>query len=200
MDALLRGALGVIGREVGFADACCYVATHTPLVVSQGHDSIRLESYLMRKARSLRRDLAHLKRAALNREGVVVSDDIFAHTELAAAPRRWMLCFPRVRGQVLGAVLLGRETSFSEKDINWVTRALPAIGLGLRSFSSLKRLGDLSPREREIVEYVCLGYANRDIALACGTSPNTVRNQLSSIFGKLGVASRTELVTRVLRG
>ncbi|MBX7196754.1 MAG: LuxR C-terminal-related transcriptional regulator [Sandaracinaceae bacterium] len=52
----------------------------------------------------------------------------------------------------------------------------------------------LSTREREVVEYVVLGYTNREIGLACGTSPNTVKNQLQSVFRKVGAASRAELV------
>jgi DNA-binding NarL/FixJ family response regulator len=37
-----------------------------------------------------------------------------------------------------------------------------------------------------------LGYTNREIALACGTSFRTVRNQLSAVYAKLGAANRTE--------
>ena len=39
-------------------------------------------------------------------------------------------------------------------------------------------LVDLTPRENEILRYVVLGYTNREIAMGCATSPNTVRNQL----------------------
>jgi DNA-binding CsgD family transcriptional regulator len=51
----------------------------------------------------------------------------------------------------------------------------------------------LSPREREIARYVAYGYRNRDIALALGTSPHTVRNHLYQVFSKLGTNHRTEL-------
>jgi DNA-binding CsgD family transcriptional regulator len=54
--------------------------------------------------------------------------------------------------------------------------------------------GPLTPRERSVVEYVALGLSTREIGLAMGTSPNTVRNQIASIFRKLSVASRAELV------
>ena len=55
---------------------------------------------------------------------------------------------------------------------------------------------DLSPRERELVQYLRLGYTNREIALACGTSFRTVRNQLSHLFQKLEVSTRSEAVAR----
>jgi DNA-binding CsgD family transcriptional regulator len=51
----------------------------------------------------------------------------------------------------------------------------------------------LSPRERELASYISLGLSNGDIALIFGTSANTVRNQASSIFLKLGASNRTEL-------
>ena len=51
----------------------------------------------------------------------------------------------------------------------------------------------LSPREREIARYVAYGYRNRDIALAVGSSPHTVRNHLYQVFAKLGTSGRTEL-------
>jgi len=51
----------------------------------------------------------------------------------------------------------------------------------------------LSPREREVARYVAYGYRNRDIALAVGSSPHTVRNHLYQVFAKLGATGRTEL-------
>lgn len=56
----------------------------------------------------------------------------------------------------------------------------------------------LTSREREVVDYVCLGYQNAEIALACGCAPNTVRNHMRSIFRKLQVTTRSELVATAL--
>ena len=52
----------------------------------------------------------------------------------------------------------------------------------------------LSPRERQIFEYLIRGFRNDDIARALGTSPATVRNQLVRLYRKTGVATRSELV------
>jgi DNA-binding CsgD family transcriptional regulator len=54
----------------------------------------------------------------------------------------------------------------------------------------------LSPRERELLAYLRLGYTNREIASACGTSFRTVRNQLGPLFAKLEVSTRAEAVAR----
>jgi DNA-binding NarL/FixJ family response regulator len=52
----------------------------------------------------------------------------------------------------------------------------------------------LTKRELEIVDLVCLGLRNRDIAERCGLAEGTVKIHLNSIFRKLGVASRSELI------
>lgn len=52
----------------------------------------------------------------------------------------------------------------------------------------------LSPAEREVVLAVATGQSNAEIARARGTSANTVANQLRSIYGKLKVGNRMELI------
>jgi DNA-binding CsgD family transcriptional regulator len=53
---------------------------------------------------------------------------------------------------------------------------------------------NLSPREAQIARYLCEGFRNLNIAALLGTSPNTVRNQISRMYSKLGISSRLELV------
>jgi DNA-binding NarL/FixJ family response regulator len=52
---------------------------------------------------------------------------------------------------------------------------------------------DLSVRERSIAELVADGRSNKEVAAALFVSPKTVENNLSRIYAKLGVRSRTEL-------
>ena len=52
----------------------------------------------------------------------------------------------------------------------------------------------LTPREYEVWSYLHLGYTNEQIALALGSAPRTVRNQLSRVYEKLGVSGRAEAV------
>ncbi len=56
------------------------------------------------------------------------------------------------------------------------------------------KLADLTSREREIVPLVAQGLRNDDIARRLGVTPKTVRNHLSSIYDKLGVSDRVELL------
>lgn len=55
----------------------------------------------------------------------------------------------------------------------------------------------LSPREREIFRLVVDGLARQEIATHLGVSINTIKTQLRSLYTKLGVASRAELIRKV---
>ena len=56
---------------------------------------------------------------------------------------------------------------------------------------------ELSAREMEVIALVVQGYKNRDIAQKLFISEKTVKNHLSAIFNKLGVADRLELTLYV---
>ncbi|TFV66175.1 UNVERIFIED_ORG: response regulator transcription factor [Bacillus sp. AZ43] len=57
-------------------------------------------------------------------------------------------------------------------------------------------LPQLTAREREVLERVARGEGNAVIARALHVSLKTVQNNVSSIFGKLGVSTRAEAVAR----
>jgi DNA-binding NarL/FixJ family response regulator len=56
----------------------------------------------------------------------------------------------------------------------------------------------LTAREREVLQLMAEGLANKQIAMHLSISEHTVKFHLSSLYGKLGVASRTEAVKRGL--
>jgi len=51
---------------------------------------------------------------------------------------------------------------------------------------------DLSPREREILELLAEGFANKEIASRMGVTDGTIRWHLRHVYNKLHVRSRTE--------
>ena len=55
---------------------------------------------------------------------------------------------------------------------------------------------ELTPREREILGLLAQGLSNSAIAEKLVLSPKTVRNQVSTIFGKLQVVSRSEAIVK----
>jgi ATP/maltotriose-dependent transcriptional regulator MalT len=57
----------------------------------------------------------------------------------------------------------------------------------------------LTAREHAVLSLVADGLPNRDIAARLTISDHTVKFHLASIFGKLGVSTRTEAVQRGLR-
>jgi len=81
--------------------------------------------------------------------------------------------------------------------------------LGARLWSEktraeLRRIGGrtasadrLSETERRIVELVVAGRRNREVAVELSLSPNTVAWNLSKVYRKLGVTSRTELAAHI---
>jgi two-component system nitrate/nitrite response regulator NarP len=76
----------------------------------------------------------------------------------------------------------------------WIEQTLLQRALTLATNGNhASLLGQLSPRERVIVELVALGRRNREIASELGISEGTVKIHLHRIFNRLGVGSRTEL-------
>ena len=69
-----------------------------------------------------------------------------------------------------------------------------------------RRVGDanvviagLTPRQRELVRALLAGSTNRQIAARLGLREQTVRNQLSVLYNKLGVRNRLELAVHAGR-
>ena len=56
----------------------------------------------------------------------------------------------------------------------------------------------ITDRERDVLRLMAGGYSNREIADVLATAEGTVKNQVSSILGKLGVRDRTRAVLKAL--
>ncbi|MFN8380802.1 MAG: response regulator transcription factor [Anaerolineales bacterium] len=54
----------------------------------------------------------------------------------------------------------------------------------------------LTAREKEVLQLMAQGLANKQIALSLSISEHTVKFHLSSLYAKLGISSRTEAVRR----
>jgi two-component system, NarL family, nitrate/nitrite response regulator NarL len=62
-----------------------------------------------------------------------------------------------------------------------------------------EKIGSLTNREREVVSLIGEGLKNKDIADRLFISETTVRHHLTSIFGKLDVSDRVELLIYAFR-
>lgn len=60
------------------------------------------------------------------------------------------------------------------------------------SRAAMKKKRGLSNREKQVMDLVCLGKLNKEIAIYLGVSLSTVEKHLSNIYAKLKVRNRTE--------
>jgi DNA-binding CsgD family transcriptional regulator len=93
---------------------------------------------------------------------------------------------------------------FSDREIALLDAMRPALA-NLYRFATIARPGldaragteALTPREREILEWVAAGKSDRQIAEILGTSIRTVQKHLENAYVKLGVENRTAAVMRL---
>ena len=64
----------------------------------------------------------------------------------------------------------------------------------LQAFPPSPLASTLTDREQQVIELICKGMKNKDIAESLFVTETTVRHHLSSVFNKLGITSRLELV------
>jgi DNA-binding CsgD family transcriptional regulator len=79
----------------------------------------------------------------------------------------------------------------------WAERARIELG---RVGGRPTRVGELTATERQIADLVASGKTNAAVAQALHVSPRTVEWNLSKIYRKVGVSSRTELAVRLANG
>lgn len=94
-------------------------------------------------------------------------------------------------------------TGVHRRDTEWLKRVLKSITPSLHRalFSAQQarrsRLLSLTPAEKAICRLLVEGAHNKVIAKALGKSEATVRNQLHTLFPKLGVTSRTAVAAKL---
>jgi DNA-binding NarL/FixJ family response regulator len=56
----------------------------------------------------------------------------------------------------------------------------------------------LTKREHEIIDLLLRGRSNKEIASQLGVSDQTIKNQLTTLYRKMDVSSRLELVVKAV--
>lgn len=75
---------------------------------------------------------------------------------------------------------------------------LESLTIGEPPMPEYGALGDLTPRQREILKLLVQGLPNKAIAKALSIQEITVKAQLTKIFRAFGASNRTELVSIVM--
>jgi DNA-binding NarL/FixJ family response regulator len=103
---------------------------------------------------------------------------------------------PATASELLGSIAarLAREQIRTRADAD---RTGGGFNPDFSSTGPLERLG-LTPREAEVSLWVAQGKGNTEIAAILGASHGTIKKHLQSVFEKLGLENRGELMLRVL--
>jgi two-component system, NarL family, nitrate/nitrite response regulator NarL len=183
----IGGGFKVIGEAGSGQDTVAIVESASPDLLLLDLDMPRMAGLdVMRALQRVRRTVrtivlaGEIRKAALfsvvqlGARGVVLKD---APTELlfeaimcVMAGRRWL-------DQALVA------------DLMEMVATLP----GPSSPAADRQPFSLTRREREVLALVVAGYANKEIARACGVSEETIKHHLTRMFDKVGASNRLEL-------
>jgi DNA-binding CsgD family transcriptional regulator len=213
-----RSLLTLFDRQIG-VDVAAIVTPHGPSEFAIGFEpSVRVAMEQNRIA--IRREFVPMLPVARLAGGVAVDSEFFGAEFERLVSYDVMIRPHHGRTTLMGflsyrqmsAVVLGRcrgSPNFRARDIASLRAVIPVLSVAHHHHELARGSGRgatenggatqdvlalLTPREREVLSYLHLGYTNRQIALALSSAPRTVRNQLSSIYAKLGVSGRAEAV------
>jgi DNA-binding NarL/FixJ family response regulator len=103
-----------------------------------------------------------------------------------------------VHDVVEGKVVIQERVLTRQQAEEWIQRRADRFGK-ITDVSDGEEAPPLTPREMEILELICRGASNNDIARQLGISYQTVKNHVTAILHKLGVKDRTQAVLYAIR-
>jgi DNA-binding NarL/FixJ family response regulator len=103
----------------------------------------------------------------------------------------------QVTAEQLGAAVRATVEGLFLLHSSDVQNLFPAASLAAQPLAELPEA--LTPREREVLQMLASGLANKEIAAKLSISDHTVKFHVASILGKLGAATRTEAVALGIR-
>lgn len=97
-----------------------------------------------------------------------------------------------------GRYVIGDKVMDEQGIGDWLLEEFRRFGKALFD-EEAQFLSPLSSREMEVLELVIQGLSNKEIAYRLGISHQTVKNHMTAILSKLGVADRTQAAVYALR-
>lgn len=104
------------------------------------------------------------------------------------------------RQYAVRAIVLAGDSPHLQKHEKQYLFTLERICRDNENHSRIFRQWNLNSREREIVQLLLADRSNKEIARALGLSLNTVKGYLKLLTSKLGVGTRTGIVSTLLTG
>lgn len=222
--SIVRGAMRVVGADDGYVILASRneALTDDPL---NGWRVVRLfEPFACREKLSLVDEFAERQTYVVDERTVALvreAGTLRAHLRFDAideatwrsSPSRRLQEELGVRDQVVGAVPLGANLemylglqsrsarAFDTADREALKQLLSGLvgpGLRLMHACGMAGQGELTPREREVLEHLLDGLAEKEIASELTLSTRTVHHHVTSVYRKVGVHSRGELMGRWL--
>ena len=126
---------------------------------------------------------------------VTTFDDADLLLAAVRAGARGFLCKDVSREELVAAIgALARGDTWFQPVLTSALRR----GVSARPYQAAPAHERLTERERDVLRLMAGGYSNREIAEVLATAEGTVKNQVSSILGKLGVRDRTRAVLKAI--
>jgi len=208
-----RGALELIGARVGF-DVAMFKRAGGTGPYTPGLD-LGIKRACMPYWKQFGEEIAPVAAVAMRQGRVAVDVEVFGLRRMERLSYYQLLMRPHGgtstaiihftrRGSIVGCLSLGRTRgSFAASELDYLRTLATTLSVCEASVLAapspvwtIAAAASLTPREREVLGYLRFGYTNAQIAAALGSAERTVRNQLSSIYEKLGVATRAEAAAR----
>lgn len=102
-----------------------------------------------------------------------------------------------IREAKRGRVVIEGDSMSRAEAGSWARQALKRMGVPHKEISI--RLRPITERQMEILQGIASGMTNEEIADQRGVSRHTIKNQVYTIFRKLGVRDRTQAALYALR-
>jgi DNA-binding NarL/FixJ family response regulator len=192
-SSLLAEALGRLLDDLGLdvAGSACDLQTLLGRLADASADALVLEAGFDPSSGAVG-TLDRIRAVAPELHVVVIADALDEALSMAARDRD-------LDGVVLASAA-GAELVAALGQVVGGHAVFPAGWLRhLQKTAEVSPLGQLSPRQREVLELLSLGMDNDQIAARLYISRNTVKFHVRTIYGRLGVHNRVE-AARVLAG
>jgi PAS domain S-box-containing protein len=140
----------------------------------------------------------NLEMVLRTREGVAI-DCLLSAEPVVIQDEACVLCviqditeYKRSEMDLIAAIeAVMKDTSWFSKTVMEKLAQIRHPGAGQKTKGEL---GELTPREREVLILMCKGQSDEDIAATLKLSRNTVRNHVSMLYSKIGVNRRSAAV------